>query len=171
VMSVPMVFLVGIDQLDQIPGYLDLGAVVVVAPDGRTLARWWEEHDSETQALHLEPERSAVVVEMTERRVWVDGRPLELSDLEFRVLARLCERPGAAISFGEISRAGWGPSPHLPVDVYTIRSLIQRLRVKLRAMESPLRVEAVKGFGFRVGFPDDPEQRAGSRHRLAAWRP
>jgi len=149
-----MVFLVGIDQLDEIPGYLDLGAVVVVAPDRGTFARWWDEHDTETRALHREPEHSGIVVDMTERRVRVDGRPLELSDLEFKVLARLCERPGAAVSFGEIARAGWGPSPHLPIDIYTIRSLIQRLRVKLRAMDSPLAVESVKGFGFRTGYPD-----------------
>jgi DNA-binding response OmpR family regulator len=156
-MSVPMVFMVGIDQLDQIPEFLDLGVVVVVAPDRKTFARWWDEHEPESAALHRQPEAAGVVVDMTERRVRVDGKPLELSDLEFRVLARLCERPGAAVSFGEIARAGWGPSPYLPIDIYTIRSLIQRLRVKLKAMEFPLRVEAVKGFGFRVDYADRSE--------------
>jgi DNA-binding response OmpR family regulator len=154
-MGVPMVFLVGLDQVDEIPRYLDLGLVVVVAPDRRTFARWWDEHDPESAAMHSHPDDSGVVVDLAERRVRVDGRPLELSDLEFRVLSRLCERPGAAISFGEIAQAGWGPSPNLPIDIYTIRSLIQRLRVKLRAMDSPLSVQAVKGFGFRARYTDE----------------
>ena len=39
-MAVPTVFLVGTERLPLIPEYLNLGSVVVVAPDPGTLKRW-----------------------------------------------------------------------------------------------------------------------------------
>ena len=44
-MAVPTVFLVGTERLPLIPEYLNLGSVVVVAPDPGTLKRWRAEQD------------------------------------------------------------------------------------------------------------------------------
>jgi len=36
----PTVYLVGIDELDRIPEFLDPGLIVAVSPDATTLRRW-----------------------------------------------------------------------------------------------------------------------------------
>jgi DNA-binding response OmpR family regulator len=146
--TVSTVFMVGIDDLDRIPDYLELGAVVVLAPDRETLAQWRREQQVP------EPVRPAgegsLVIDLISRRILCFGRALNLSDLEFRVLAALMSHPGRAWTFRDLRRAGWGEGPTFPMDMDSVRSLIQRLRLKLRAAEAPARVEAVRGFGFRI---------------------
>lgn len=45
-MTIPTVFMVGVERLPLVPEYLNLGSVVVVAPDQETLRRWtWEQFD------------------------------------------------------------------------------------------------------------------------------
>ncbi|MDP9330242.1 MAG: winged helix-turn-helix domain-containing protein [Actinomycetota bacterium] len=149
-MSVPTLLLVGIDQLAQIPEYLDMGAVVVIAPDPSTLRRWRWAQEGEAPEQRGNGSPSAVVVDIAGRRISVHGLPLDLSDLEFRVLAALLSEPRRALSFRDIRRVGWGESLELPLDIYSVRSLIQRLRAKLRALEAPETIEAVRGFGFRA---------------------
>jgi hypothetical protein len=39
-MAVPTVFIVGVERLPLVPKYLNLGSVVVVAPNQSTLRRW-----------------------------------------------------------------------------------------------------------------------------------
>jgi hypothetical protein len=161
-MSVPTLLLVGIDQLAQIPEYLDMGLVVVVAPDPSTLRRWRWEQDGQAPEPQGKDSPSAVVVDIAGRRISVRGLPLDLSDLEFRMLAALLAEPRRALSFRDIRRVGWGESLELPLDVYSVRSLIQRLRAKLRALEAPETIEAVRGFGFRAHPIDPPPARGGS---------
>jgi DNA-binding response OmpR family regulator len=147
--NIVTVTLVGIDQLEDIPAYLDLGAVVIVVPDRLTLARWHQE-----QHRPLLGDRDAaspeMVVDLPQRQVRLRGEPLQLSDLEFRVLARLLGEPRSARSFQDLRRAGWETVTSLEVDVYSVRALIQRLRVKLRAVDAPVGIEAVRGYGFRI---------------------
>ena len=38
----------------------------------------------------------------------------------------------------------------LPGDVFSVRSVIQRLRRKLREAGAPVRIESVRGFGFQL---------------------
>jgi DNA-binding response OmpR family regulator len=148
--AIATVFLVGIDELDRVPEYLDLGAVVVIAPDQHTLHRWQAEQ-SRAMSSDFEPNGGGgVVLDLPGRRVLADGEPLQLSDLEFRVLAVLLSRPGSAWTFHDLRRTGWGDSPELPIDAASVRSLIQRLRVKLRAAEADVTIRAVRGYGFRL---------------------
>src|SRR5437667_7914819 len=117
-MGVPTLLLVGIDQLAHIPEYLDMGAVVVVAPDPSTLRRWRWEQEGQAPEQQGAGSPSAVVVDIAGRRISVRGLPLDLSDLEFRVLAALLIEPRRALSFQDIRRVGWGDLPELPLDVY-----------------------------------------------------
>jgi DNA-binding response OmpR family regulator len=150
-MGVATVYMVGIDDLERVPDFLELGAVVVIAPDRRTLRLWQEdEHPQERRATET-PSQDALVVDLAGRRVLCWGRPVALTDLEFRVLAALTTTPETARSFRDLRKAGWGDGPDLPFDIYPVRSLVQRLRVKLRAAEAPISIEAVRGFGFRIG--------------------
>lgn len=155
--SIPTVFLVGIDDLAQIPEYLDLGAVVVVAPDPLILQRWrWEQEGQgpPTPGREAGSEQS-IVVDMAARRISTRGLPIDLSDMEFRVLAALLSQPRRALSYRDLRHVGWGDAQELAIDACSVRSLIQRLRAKVRAVRAPVSIEAVRGYGFRAEFKDD----------------
>jgi DNA-binding response OmpR family regulator len=89
-------------------------------------------------------------VDLAGRRIISDGSTLPLSDLEYRVLGALLSPAGRALSFRELRSLGWGDSPELPADVYSVRALVQRLRAKLRVAQADFEIHAVRGFGFRV---------------------
>lgn len=145
----PTVFLVGTDRLPLVRGFLDLGSVVVVAPDRETLARWRAEQEPEMAEEAGSPP-AGTVVDLAGRRIVSRGAVLPLSDLEFRVLRALLIRPGKALSFAEIRSEGWGDGLEMPFDVCSVRALVQRLRAKLRAEHAPIEVVSVRGFGFRA---------------------
>jgi two-component system response regulator MtrA len=150
-MTIPTVFIVGVERLPLIPEYLNLGSVVVVAPDRDTLRHWlWEQDDHREPPTDHDGEPRGPVVDLAGRRIISDGVTLPLSDLEYRVLSALLSPPGRALSFRELRAWGWGDSPELPADVYSVRALVQRLRAKLQVAHADLTVEAVRGFGFRA---------------------
>lgn len=160
----PTVYLVGIDDLERIPEFLDLGLIVVVSPDPTTLRRWQHEQELTEPVMDRPTATSGVVIELDARRISYRGMPLTLSDREFRVLAGLAHRSGTAFSFEEIRRLGWGEAAHVPIDIYSIRSLIQRLRAKLRAVGAPDTIVPVRSFGFRLEQgADDSAPGTGSR--------
>ena len=150
-MAIPTVFMVGVDRLPLVPEYLNLGSVVVVAPDQDTLKRWfWEQDVDERASDSTDGGLSGTVVDLAGRRIVSDGATLPLSDLEYRVLSALLSPPGRALSFWELRSLGWGDAPELPADVYSVRALVQRLRAKLQVARADLTIEAVRGFGFRA---------------------
>jgi DNA-binding response OmpR family regulator len=153
-MTPATVLMVGSDELATIPDYLRLGAVVVVAPDRDTLRRWQAERDEDGPAPSGIDRDDGVIVDFPGRRVLLDGTPLELTELEFRILAALLARPGRAWSHHDLRTAGWGEGPELAGDVEALRALIQRIRRKLEASGSRVRIEAVRGYGFRGAIAD-----------------
>jgi len=148
-MAVPTVFMVGVERLPLVPEYLNLGSVVVVAPDQDTLRHWVSEQ-MEQQRPNAESDVASTVVDLAGRRIASDGETLPLSDLEYRVLSALLSPIGRAISYQELRSIGWGDAPELPADVYSVRALVQRLRSKLQVADADLRIEAIRGFGFRA---------------------
>lgn len=149
-MAVPTVFIVGIERLALVPEYLNLGSVVVIAPDHDTLRRWTREQDDRSPDVDGEDLMGATVVDLGGRRIVSQGENLPLSELEYRVLSTLLSPPGRAISFRELRQCGWGDGPDLPADVYSVRALVQRLRAKLEVARADVAIQAVRGFGFRV---------------------
>jgi len=147
-MTVPTVLMVGVDQLPLVPEYLNLGSVVVIAPDQQTLNRWIAEQSPERNG-EAPSGHPSTVVDMTGRRIVSDGASLPLSDLEYRVLSALLSPVGRAVSFQELRSIGWGEAPDLPADVYSVRALVQRLRAKLDVAKADVQIEAVRGYGFR----------------------
>jgi DNA-binding response OmpR family regulator len=155
VVTVATVVLIGIDELDLVPGYLDLGAIVVISPDRSTLKRWQREQEPAAVTIPARGQADeGVVVDLPGHQVLVRGEPLAHSELEFRVLSALLIRRGFALSFPELRRKGWGETPAMAIDAASVRSLVQRLRVKLRSSEANVSIEAVRGFGFRIGSSD-----------------
>lgn len=149
-MSVPTVFIVGIDRLALVPEYLNLGSVVVIAPDRDILRRWnLEQDDPSVPSPNADPS-NGTVVDLAGRRIVSDGLALPLSELEYKVLSVLLSPPGRAMSFRELRRDAWGDGPELPTDIYSVRALIQRLRAKLQVAHADLKIQAVRGYGFRA---------------------
>ena len=144
-------FIVGVERLPLIPEYLNLGSVVVVAPDNDTLKRWTREQDPHDGAPNdTQDPPHGTVVDLAGRRIVSEGVTLPLSDLEYRVLGALLSPLGRAISFRELRSLGWGDALELPVDIYTVRALVQRLRAKLEVVKADIAIASVRGFGFRA---------------------
>jgi DNA-binding response OmpR family regulator len=83
------------------------------------------------------------------RQVRVDGSPVELTALEFNLLALLAREPGIVVARGTLLEALWGAEysgdDHL-VDVH-----IANLRRKLGdGTASPRFIETVRGVGYRL---------------------
>lgn len=167
-MAIPTVFIVGVERLPLVPEYLNLGSVVVVAPDQDTLRRWvWEQEGDRARAADRDDGSRGTVVDLTGRRIVVDGATLPLSDLEFRVLSALLSPPGRAISFRELRASCWGDAPELPADVYSVRALVQRLRAKLQVADAQVTIESIRGFGFRALPPS--RDRGSEREEERRW--
>ena len=90
-------------------------------------------------ALRLYPER---------RSALLNGAPLTLTPTEFDFLAYLIQNRDRAVSREELLQALW--QVDWQADTRATDDLVKRLRRKLRDLNSPVRVETVWGFGFRI---------------------
>jgi hypothetical protein len=88
---------------------------------------------------------SGAVIDRGSRQVRRDGAEIQLTKLEFELLAYLDHHPGRAISRDELLSAVWRQSPEFgsrTVDVH-----VRRLRAKLGP---EFRLTTVRGFGYRL---------------------
>lgn len=89
-----------------------------------------------------------LVVNRLTQRVLVEGKPLDLTRLELRLLQVLAIQPGAVFSRSALLEKVWErlrePDSNV-VDVY-----VGRLRRKLEAAESTARIETVRGAGYML---------------------
>lgn len=74
----------------------------------------------------------------------LDGVPVRLSPLEFRLLDCLAHHPGETVSAGELAEQLYGASE--PGDANAIEALVLRLRRKV----GPDAIETRRGFGYRL---------------------
>lgn len=79
-------------------------------------------------------------------RVLVNGKPLTLSPLEFRVLRLLLERKGRVVEREEFFERVWGDETE--VSERAIDTLVRRLRLRLGDASS--RIETIRGVGYRI---------------------
>ncbi len=77
-----------------------------------------------------------------------DGREVLLTPTEFRMLAAITSRPGEVVRRRAVVAAAW-PDGAM-VSENTVDSFVRRLRTKLERVGSPVRIETVRGVGFRV---------------------
>jgi DNA-binding response OmpR family regulator len=154
-MGIATVTLSGLTDMHQIQAFLELGAVVVIAPGDEVLTAWIRErlgepdgHTCKRQAADLEIKRKA-------HRIEIHGERLPLTELEYRTLVLLSSEMERARSFQEIRAAAWRDAGDFTGDVFSVRSVIQRLRRKLKQAGAPVRIESVRGFGFQLIPTDD----------------
>ncbi|WP_316743723.1 response regulator transcription factor [Streptomyces sp. MK7] len=87
-----------------------------------------------------------VEVDLSARRVRVDGVEVELTTKEFDILAVLAARTGTAVSREQVLDEVWGHAHHAvsrSLDVH-----LTQLRAKLRRPEL---LTTIRGFGYRFG--------------------
>jgi DNA-binding response OmpR family regulator len=116
-----------------------------------------------TERPVLEPARSAhdpaaappgLEVDSEWRTLRWEGASLPLSPLEHDLLVCLLEPPVRTWTFPVLHRTVWG-NDHLG-GRDDVQSVVKRLRLKLRALSSPVRICAVRGVGLRVVDHRDP---------------
>lgn len=106
---------------------------------GRPSAGRRRELQSVADLLRLREDRQSLML---------GDREVALTQLEFALLSHLLPRLGEVASFEELSQVGWrtaylGNGAHM-------HAAIGRLRLKLAELRAPLRLEAVRGLGFRL---------------------
>jgi DNA-binding response OmpR family regulator len=87
-------------------------------------------------------------VDARAHRATVGDEVLDLTPIEFRLLALLAARPGEVVERPALLRAGW-PDERDP-DPEWLKAHLARLRSKLAAASAPL-PENVRGVGYRLG--------------------
>jgi two-component system, OmpR family, phosphate regulon response regulator PhoB len=88
-------------------------------------------------------------LDLDRREVLVDDVEVELTPIEFSLLAYLVSRQGQAVSRQELGREVWKASDDRSVSA-TVTEHVRRLRNKLRDGEvGPSRLRTVRGVGYR----------------------
>jgi DNA-binding response OmpR family regulator len=93
------------------------------------------------------------VLDLPARRLLVDGREEPLRPREFDLLAALAARPGVVLSRESLLERVWGGEAG--PDSRTIDVHVSRLRDRLEAAGAGLRVEGVRGVGYRLIVPEE----------------
>ena len=157
--TVPIIMLTALDdEVDKVVG-LELGADdYITKPFGmrelrsrvrailRRAAMTTPGPDSETAEERLE--LAGVVLDRTRHSVTVDDAAVDLTYVEFGILATLMQSPGRVYSRGQLLDAVWGSSDFR--EPRTVDVHVRHLREKIeRDPAEPTRIHTVRGVGYR----------------------
>jgi len=154
--SVPIIMLTARDdELDKVVG-LELGADDYITKpfsirEFRSRVRALLRRASAPRQPGREPdtiEVDGLRIDQSRRTVEVDGRPAQLTYVEFELLRTLAERPGHVFTRARLLEALWGDSAYR--EPRTIDVHIRHLREKLeRKPDQPQLIHTVRGVGYR----------------------
>ncbi|MBK9497290.1 MAG: winged helix-turn-helix transcriptional regulator [Xanthomonadales bacterium] len=114
-----------------------------------TLLKWLAAHEPKTQPAATSP--IGLIVDADAGTVTVDGREVELTDLEYRLMLLLYGRQDKLTDKYAIVEAVWGESFMDTVDEPRIEKLVSRLRSKIeRNSSKPEFIKNVRGRGYRL---------------------
>ena len=88
------------------------------------------------------------------RSALLSGEKLALTPTEFDFMAYLISHSDAAVSRKDLMKSLWGLD--WQVDARAADDLVKRLRRKLREAGSPVKIETVWGYGFRLTLEENP---------------
>ncbi len=93
-------------------------------------------------------ERAGVVVDRARHVTEVDGAPVDLTYVEFEILATLMASPGRVFSRNQLLEGVWGSSDFR--EPRTVDVHVRHLREKIEAdPANPVRIHTVRGVGYR----------------------
>ena len=138
----------GLSRIDPSDGFDDIVLVPYVPPELYVRIRRVEWKRSDFNA----PERlkmGELCIDLAAHEVTVDGRPVQLTQQEFALLAFLCQNRGRVFTRQQLLERVWG------VDYYgtsrTVDIHVRRLRMKLGSAIDSL--ETVRGVGYKIKSP------------------
>jgi two-component system phosphate regulon response regulator PhoB len=91
-----------------------------------------------------------IAIDKVALTVTVDGEPLELTRIEFKLLLLLAERRGRVQTRPQLLESVW--EAQADIQTRTVDMHVQRLRAKLG--DAGQLLETVRGFGYRLREPD-----------------
>lgn len=151
----PVVFVTARDSEEDIVRGLELGADDYITKPVRRAELLARIHAVMRRSQAGEPagggviEISPIRVDMATRTVLVDGRPVELTHMEFELTQFLFRNVDRVLSRGHILESVWGKTAGL--NTRTVDTHISRLRTKLGlGAEHGLRLTAVYNHGYRL---------------------
>ncbi len=139
------------EEIDRIIA-LELGADDYVAKpfSARELALRVRAILSRRPALQPKPSRMSIGrlrLDAESRTVTVNGKPAELSALDFRLLTVLMGARGSVVSREQLIESAWGAESE--ISPRTVDTQLRRLREKLGGAAE--QIQTVRGFGYRLG--------------------
>jgi DNA-binding response OmpR family regulator len=96
-------------------------------------------------------EERGLTIDLADRRVSVDGRPLRLAYREFALFAHLAERPRQTVSRHALLQTVWGDRPGQDISSRVVDTHIRRLRGKLGEHAHVLTTVRGRGYRFDPG--------------------
>ncbi len=87
-----------------------------------------------------------LTIDRAAHTVSVEGRPLELTATEYKLLLTLAERRGRVQARTQLLQTVWDAAPD--IQTRTVDMHVQRLRTKLGGAGDL--IETVRGFGYRL---------------------
>ena len=97
----------------------------------------------------------AIALDRLAHTVSVDGKPVDLTPIEFRLLLLFLERRGRVQTRPQLLEVVWESQPD--IQTRTVDMHVQRLRAKLG--DAGALIETVRGFGYRLKVPDRDARR------------
>ena len=167
VSDVPVIFLSVNGQEEVVARAFDMGAAdYVVKPFSPTelaarIRAALRKRAAPELAQPSEPYvRGDLTVDYARRRVTVAGRPVELTDIEYRLLVELSVNAGRALTHEHLLQRVWGPDKG--EDTGPVRNIVKRLRRKLgEDASNPAFIFAVPRVGYRMEKGDAPGPETG----------
>ena len=164
VSDVPVIFLSVNGQEEVVARAFDMGAAdYVVKPFSPTelaarIRAALRKRAAPELAQPSEPYvRGALTVDYAQRRVTVAGNPVELTDIEYRMLVELSVNAGRALTHVHLLQRVWGPDKG--EDSGPVRNIVKRLRRKLgEDAANPAFIFAVPRVGYRMEKAEGSEQ-------------
>jgi len=90
----------------------------------------------------------ALLLDRVGHSITWNGQPVDLTSLEFAILAALLARPAAALSRQQLIDAAYGANMH--VAERTIDSHVRNIRAKFAALDGGNPIDTIHGIGFRM---------------------
>ena len=163
VSDVPVIFLSVNGQEEVVARAFDMGAAdYVVKPFSPTelaarIRAALRKRAAPELAQPSEPYlRGDLTVDYAQRRVTVAGNPVELTDIEYRLLVELSVNAGRALTHAHLLQRVWGPDKG--EDTGPVRNIVKRLRRKLgEDASNPAFIFAVPRVGYRMEKGEEQE--------------
>ena len=162
--DVPVIFLSTHGQEEELARALDLGAAdyvvkpfspVELAARIRAAVRRWETPEPAVPYMV-----GGLTIDYAERVVSLDGRPVELTDIEYRMLAELASNAGRVLTYEHLLRRVW--RLHGDADVRRMRTVVSSLRRKLGDdAEHPTYIYTELRVGYRMPEGEAAERKVG----------